>query len=833
MAHALLALAACAVAIALVPAAGASTRAPKKPRPAASAIPKDQPDRGLVYEGLEPSTATDGCHGRHLFRTKPRGSCTHGPDAAPRGASVGTSVPPATPMVLPPSFTCDGDGTSGFRVQVLYVHADDVTSRYTSYLSSFRRWAADADTIYASSAAETGGTRRLRFVHDGTCTPIIDDVTIPAAADDDFGATEAALAALGYDRPDRKYMLFVDASVYCGIGNIRADDTPGASNENNAGPSYGRSDNGCWTGMVAAHELGHNLGAVQLSAPNTSGGYHCVDEYDVMCYSDSPNYPPMRYLCPDSARDDTRLDCNHDDYYHTAPSAGSYLADHWNVANNVFLVGSATIGSITGTVKRPDGSPVGGITVAIARFPTLSAVTAADGRYTISGVPNGAYRLDAGPCVAVDRPVNVSGATTANLVTATPSDATYQCDAVAPTWTSAGTALALTGDDETQSVSLPFPVRYYGQTYGNLHISTNGHANFAAPSTSLANTPLPDSEQPNAALYPLWDDLVVDESASVRTQTFGTAPNRRFVIEWRNVRFFENADQRISFEIVLGEDNAIAFNYRDVGLGTLERGASATIGIENANGTSAVQGSTDHAALTANHSVVFGARSSLLSIGDASVVEGSSGSRSARFTVSLSEPALTDVRAGYTTFGSDATAGRDFTTKSGTLTIPAGASSTSVSVSVRGDTTVEPKELFSVWLHDLTGAKYGRAVGIGRILDDDPTSGLRVAVGDASVVEGRRGSRAVRMTVSLSAPSTSSVSVSYTTVNGSASSASDYTAKSGSITIPAGGTSAVVSVTVRPDTTVEGDESFTLRISNPVRAVIGRTNGTAKIVNDD
>ena len=89
---------------------------------------------------------------------------------------------------------------------------------------------------------------------------------------------------------------------------------------------------------MAAHELGHTLGAVNNNAPNASGHAHCTDEWDVMCYKDGAEVV-IQTKCPDRAHDD-RLDCNHDDYYSTDPAAGSYLANNFNVADNLFLIRS-------------------------------------------------------------------------------------------------------------------------------------------------------------------------------------------------------------------------------------------------------------------------------------------------------------------------------------------------------------------------------------------------------------------------------------------------------------------------------------------------------------
>lgn len=276
------------------------------------------------------------------------------------GAAAGAGSRKGTAAAGPAGQTvqCDGDGTTGNRVQVVYVHAPG-KDRYAQYLPSFRKWAADADLIYSDSAKVTGGVRHIRYVHAADCTPTVLNIEVPASALGEFSATNRALAAKGLDRRDRKYMIFADAQVYCGIGTFAGDERPGQSNLSNFGPSYGRTDAGCWGGHTAAHELGHNLGAVNNSAPNTSRGAHCTDEYDVMCYSDTPYYPRMRIVCGDRSYENL-LDCRNDDYFHTNPRKGSYLDTHWNIANNQFLMrqkGNGTTNPDPGPKPTPTPTP--------------------------------------------------------------------------------------------------------------------------------------------------------------------------------------------------------------------------------------------------------------------------------------------------------------------------------------------------------------------------------------------------------------------------------------------------------------------------------------------
>ncbi|MBB5874025.1 hypothetical protein F4553_007459 [Allocatelliglobosispora scoriae] len=306
-------------------------------------LPADDAANGMVYTGLAVER-TGPCAGLFRVTGVSPAMCTHGPDAPPAGLSVKRSIAAVptrsgTTAAAPALPVCEGDGTTGKRVEVLYIHG--TTNRYAQYLETFRQLAEAVDVIFNESAKATGGERHVRYVTEtvaGACRPVVRNVQIADSAltANDWAPLLNAVKAAGYNRTDRKYLQFVDANVFCGIGGFAGDTRKAADNRSNTGPEWARADNGCWTAGVAAHELGHTLGAVNNNAPNASGAAHCVDEYDVMCYKDGPDVV-LKYNCP-SQSFDQRLDCNHDDYYHTNPPAGSYLATYYNVADNLFLI---------------------------------------------------------------------------------------------------------------------------------------------------------------------------------------------------------------------------------------------------------------------------------------------------------------------------------------------------------------------------------------------------------------------------------------------------------------------------------------------------------------
>lgn len=220
-----------------------------------------------------------------------------------------------------------------------------------------------------------------------------------------------------------------------------------------------------------------------------------------------------------------------------------------------------------------------------------------------------------------------------------------------------------------------------------------------------------------------------------------------------------------------------------------------------------------------------------LSISDATVTEGSSGTTSASFTVTLSAPSGQVVSAAYTTAAGSASAPADFAAAAGTVTFAAGETSRVITVAVAGDTLDEADETYSVTLSSPVNASLADATGAGVITDDDDAPSLSIS--DATVAEGNAGSTTASFTVSLSAASGRVVTASFATSAGSAAAGADYVTALGTITLAEGVTSQTVAITVNGDTLDEADETFTVTLSGPTNATLLDASGTGTITDDD
>jgi probable HAF family extracellular repeat protein len=219
-----------------------------------------------------------------------------------------------------------------------------------------------------------------------------------------------------------------------------------------------------------------------------------------------------------------------------------------------------------------------------------------------------------------------------------------------------------------------------------------------------------------------------------------------------------------------------------------------------------------------------------VSIGDATVTEGNAGTTNAIFTVTLSAPASGPVTVNFATGNGTASAGFDYAAQSGTITIPAGETTATVTVAVQGDTIAESNETFQVILSQPVGAVLLDGQGVGTIVDDEPRF-LRIS--DVTLQEGRFGTKVFVFTVTLSAPSSVPVTVNFATANGTAQSTEDYNAQSGTLTFAPGQTSKTISIVVKGDGKRESNETFFVNLSGAVNALIADGQGVGTILNDD
>ena len=149
--------------------------------------------------------------------------------------------------------------------------------------------------------------------------------------------------------------------------------------------------------------------------------------------------------------------------------------------------------------------------------------------------------------------------------------------------------------------------------------------------------------------------------------------------------------------------------------------------------------------------------------------------------------------------------------------------------------TLGPLSVLANDLDALAGkwvAKISDAQGQCTILNDDAPL---ISVNDVTMAEGNEGNHNAVFTVTLSAPSTQSITVNYATANGTAQfvAPADYGARSGTLTFTPGQISKTITVPVVGDTRVEVNETFFVNLSAATNATITDGQGLGTITNDD
>ena len=208
----------------------------------------------------------------------------------------------------------------------------------------------------------------------------------------------------------------------------------------------------------------------------------------------------------------------------------------------------------------------------------------------------------------------------------------------------------------------------------------------------------------------------------------------------------------------------------------------------------------------------------------------------ATFAVSLSapNPDPSPVTVDYTTLSGTASSGSDFQFSSGTVSFANGEQTKTISVPIIPDTVAEGDETFSVKLSNPQGNipfTIADDEGIATIVDDDPGGVMQFSVPTFNVNEG---SGSATITVTRTVDFVGSVSVNFSTSNGTAIQGQDYGHTVGTLTFGPGVTSQTFQVPIIDDTVAEPPETVSLQLSGPTNgATLGGQQSATLQINDN
>ncbi|MCD6366177.1 MAG: T9SS type A sorting domain-containing protein, partial [Bacteroidales bacterium] len=211
-------------------------------------------------------------------------------------------------------------------------------------------------------------------------------------------------------------------------------------------------------------------------------------------------------------------------------------------------------------------------------------------------------------------------------------------------------------------------------------------------------------------------------------------------------------------------------------------------------------------------------------------------------TVSINNvDAVNPTTVDYSVTGGTATGGGiDYTLISGTVTIPAGSSSGTFNITINDDALYESNETIIVSLSNPTNCNLDGVLPYGgtgfidftyTINDNDTPPEIQFTATSSS---GSESTSPVNFQVELSAVSEVDAQATYTVTGTATGGGVDYTLANGTITIPAGSTTANITATITNDNTEELNETIILTLSSPVDATLGTNiTHTYTIIDDD
>ena len=202
----------------------------------------------------------------------------------------------------------------------------------------------------------------------------------------------------------------------------------------------------------------------------------------------------------------------------------------------------------------------------------------------------------------------------------------------------------------------------------------------------------------------------------------------------------------------------------------------------------------------------------------------------ARVSVYLSAPVGREVEFTFDTSDGVARASFDYTATSGTVRLPAGMTEATLEIPLLNDPFFEEREAFNVTLRSAS-VPLGRTNLLITIISEDEKPAL--SFGNVAVREGAAGTQTVRVPVTLTGVHETPVTAEYSAVAGTATTPTDYTGGTGTVTFAVGEREKFAEVTVLGDTAVEPNEYLILVFNSVVGAQLADDRAAVVIENDD
>jgi hypothetical protein len=155
---------------------------------------------------------------------------------------------------------------------------------------------------------------------------------------------------------------------------------------------------------------------------------------------------------------------------------------------------------------------------------------------------------------------------------------------------STGTAITVGDDGSVGPLSLGFDFPFYGNSYNEIFISSNGILTFVSGNSNRLNMTIPSSGIPNNMIAMWWDDLDPPEAGDI--YYYYDSANQRFIVSFVGIRRYQspNGAGSLTFQAILQPNGQITLQYGVMNPGTFPDGLeSATIGIENSSGTDGLE----------------------------------------------------------------------------------------------------------------------------------------------------------------------------------------------------------------------------------------------------